>query len=205
MSLDTYVNLKAAIRNKSHRNDMPDSLIDEFIDLAEADMFTRLKLRTMASRQTAVTSTTTRFLALPDKFLEMRRLTLIVSDIHKDVKYLPPESMQVFEVAGRPRHFTVTTQLEFDRIADQAYAVEMSLFISLTPLSDSNTTNAILTNFPSIYFFGALYHLYNWGDFESEAGKYQSLFGQAISIANQQDLRGRYGPAPVIQREGFTP
>lgn len=205
MSLDTYVNLKAAIRDKSHRNDMPDSLIDDFIDLAEADMFTRLKLRSMSSRQTAVTSTTTRFLALPDDFLEMRRLTIIISDIHRDVKYLPPESMQVFEVTGRPKHFTVTTQLEFDRIADQAYNLEMSLFTILTPLSDANTTNAVLTRFPNVYFFGALYHLYNWGDFEAQAGKYQALFGQAIQLANKQDMRGRYGPAPVIQREGFTP
>lgn len=205
MSLDNYVNLKAAIRSKSHRNDMPDERIDEFIDLAESDMFTQLKLRSMSSRQTAVTSTTDRFLALPDNFLEMRRLTLIINDVHCDVKYLPPESMRVLEVTGRPQHFTVTTQLEFDRIADTAYNIEMALFASLTPLSDANTTNAILTKFPNIYFFGGLYHLYNWADFETQAGKYQSLFDQAISIANQQDLRGRYGPAPVIQRESYSP
>ena len=184
---------------------MPDELIDDFIDLAEADMFVALRLRSMASRQTATTGTTDRFFQLPDDFVEMRRLSLIIDNRHRELKYLAPEAMRVIEESERPQHFTVTTQLEFDRIPDQAYSMEMSLFTSLTPLSDSNTTNAVLTNYPNIYYFGSLYHLYDWADFDGMAQKYQSRFAQAIQLANKQDRRGRYGPAPVIQKEGWTP
>ena len=90
MALDNYANLKAAIRAKSHRNDMPDELIDDFIDLAEADMFVALRLRSMASRQTATTGTTDRFFQLPDDFIEMRRLSLIIDNRHRELKYLAP-------------------------------------------------------------------------------------------------------------------
>ena len=74
MSLDRYANLKQAIQNFSHRNDISD-VIDDFIDLAENKIDNGLRLRSNELRAQATISSG-RFLALPDRFLEMRRMSL---------------------------------------------------------------------------------------------------------------------------------
>lgn len=204
MALDTYANLKASIRNWSHRNDVPDELIDDFIDLTETAMWQLLEIRDMSARATATTGAT-RFLALPDEFIKMRRLSLIVGGRVTDLKYATPESMKVVTETSEPRFFTVTTQLEFDRVPDAAYTVEMTYFRELTPLSDANTTNAVLTRFPDVYLSGALHYLYKWGNFDSETADYLVKFSDAIKRANKQDRKGRYGPAMAGRREGPTP
>lgn len=204
MSLDTYANLKASIRNWSHRNDTPDSLIDDFINLAETAMWQLLEIRDMSARATASMGSN-RFLALPDSFIKMRRLSILTSGRVIDLKYATPESMQVNSTTSQPRFFTVTTQLEFDRIPDSTYTTEMTYFKELTPLSDSNTTNAVLTRFPDIYLNGALHYLFKWGNFDTEAQAYLVKFSDAIKRANKQDKKGRYGPAMAGRREGPTP
>lgn len=204
MALDSYVNLKASVRNWSHRNDMPDSLIDDFIDLAETAMWQLLEIRDMSVRATASTNAT-RFLALPANFIKMRRLSILSGNDVIDVKYATPESMIVTATSGRPRFFTVTTQLEFDRIPDAVYITEMTYFNELTPLSDANTTNAVLNRFPQVYLFGALHYLFSFGNFDSEAQMYLVKFSEAIKLANKQDRKGRYGPAMAGRREGLTP
>lgn len=204
MALDTYANLKASIRNWSHRNDQPDSLIDDFIDLTETAMWQLLEIRDMSARTTSSMGAT-RFLALPDDFIKMRRLSILSGNRVIDLKYATPESMQVVSTTSQPRFFTVTDQLEFDRVPDSTYTTEMTFFKELTPLSDSNTTNAVLTRFPDVYLSGALHYLYKWGNFDEEAQSYLVKFSDAIKRANKQDRKGRYGPAMAGRREAPTP
>lgn len=204
MALDTYTNLKASIRNWSHRNDQPDSLIDDHIRLAETAMWQLLEIRDMSARSTASMGAT-RFLALPDNFIKMRRLSILSGNRVIDLKYATPESMHVVSTTSQPSLFTVTTQLEFDRVPDSTYTVEMTYFKELTALSDSNTTNAVLTRFPDVYLSGALHYLYKWGNFDQEAQSYLVQFSDAIKRANKQDRKGRYGPAMAGRREGVTP
>jgi len=78
MALDSYVNLKASIRNWSHRNDIPDELIDDFIVLTETAMWQLLEVRDMSARSTASMGPD-RFLALPDEFIKMRRLSILLT------------------------------------------------------------------------------------------------------------------------------
>ena len=131
MALDNYANLKAAIRDWSHRNDMPDSRIDDYITLTETSMWPLLEIRDMSSRSTASTDAD-RFLALPDNFIKMRRLSILSGNRVIDLKYSTPESMRVVPESGMPKFFTVTTQLEFDRIPDSTYSIEMTFFNSLS-------------------------------------------------------------------------
>lgn len=209
MALDTYANLKVAIRDWSHRNDMGDDRIDDFIDMAEAEMYGNLdqpiRLRSMEARATATVSTSSRFLALPDLFLQMRRLKLNLAQEDTDVKYMAPEQMPLRGTSGIPRFFSVTTQLEFDRTPDSTYTIEMQYIKKLTPLSDSNTTNAILTDSPTVYLFGALWALHKFTSQPEVSADYYIQFINSIGGANIQDKKGKYGPAPRIRLEGSTP
>lgn len=209
MSLDNYNNLKASIRRQSTRTDMKDDDIDDFIAMAEAEMYsnatTPIRFRDMESRQTATLSTSSRFLALPSNFLQMRRLKLNLSGGDTDVKFMAPDQLNLRGTSGVPRFYSVTSQLEFDRVPDSAYTAEMQLYIKLTALSTANTTNAILTQFPTVYLFGSLWALWLQAQEEEKSEFYYGKFINAIRGVINGDRKGKYGSAPFIRLEGSTP
>ena len=204
MAINTYANLKTAIEAWSHRTDIS-NVIDNFIELAENEIDKRLMLRNNELRAVATMSTTERFLALPDRFLKMRRLTLVNGTLNYEIAYRSPESMPVQDSAGRPKYFTVTSQLEFDRTADSAYTLEMSYFSRIVPLTSSNTSNDTLTDYPDLYLWGCLVQLALWEQDFDKANIYQGKFDRSIEEANKQERKGRYGTAPRMMKEGSTP
>lgn len=208
MALDSYDNFKAAVIRFTGRNDIAD-VIDDALSIADAQIYANdvqpLRIREMETRATATASTSSRFLALPDGFLKMRRLKLQLALGDHDVRYMAPEQLEVDGDSGMPRFFTVTSELEFERTPDSAYTLEMQYFKRLTVISDANQTNDILTNYPNIYLFGVMYVLKQFEADEQLAQYYYGEFINAIAGANKQDRRGRYGPAPVQRIERSTP
>ena len=204
MALNNYTNLKQAIEDWSHRNDVHPYL-DDFIDIAEAEIFKYLRIREMQQRATATTNNGTRFLQLPDEYVEMRRLQIESGGRFVDVLFCVPSSLQIVQGSGQPRFFTTTSQLEFDRLPDSSYTIEMQYWKRLTALSDSNTTNDLLARFPDIYLTGALWALYKWAnEFRTAENKYQEMRRQ-IKDANDMDSMGRVGPTPAMRVDGPTP
>jgi len=208
MALNNYSNLKDSIIAWSKRPDLA-IRVDDYIDIAESEMYSNmvapLRVRSMETRSTSTTGTTDRFHALPDGFLEMRRLSVINSSGISDIVYMAPEQLQYKGTSGQPRWFTVTSQIEFDVIPDSAYTLEISFLAADTPLDDTNTTNTILTDSPTIYLYGALWALFQDAIEPDLAEYYYGKFIGSIQGANKRDTRGRYGPAPKIRIEGATP
>jgi len=209
MSLDTYANLKNEIIEWSHRDDL-DLKIDTFIDMAESKMLANedepLKLRSSETLTAFATNTTDRFAALPTGYQSSRKLRIqIVDGESYELFYRTPGQLNIKSSTGMPRFFTITDQIEFDRVSDQVYAGEIQYFQDFTPLSASNTTNSVLTNHPNIYLFGALWALRSFTEEPQMAADNYQKFILAIRGANKKDWLGRYGPAPVVRVEGATP
>ena len=207
MPFSTYAELKAAIPNAAgwaKRSDIL-TLVDDFIDLAEADMWQTLRTRDMETLTTGTLGTSDRFLALPSNFLEMRKFRFTAGGVSYELIYNSPESLRIVAGAGRPKHYTITSQIEMERVPDSAYAYEIQHYQQLTPLSSSNTSNAILSRFPSIYLFGTVYHCAVWAMNDPMAVKYSTLFADAMERANNLDRRGRRGAAKAMRVEGSTP
>jgi hypothetical protein len=209
MSLDTYANLKIEIINWSGRDDM-DQDIDTFIDMAEQEMYANavepLQLRDGETLAAFSTSITTRFAALPTGFQSMRKVRIqIVDGESYELRFRTPSQLNIKSNVGMPDFFTVTDQIEFDRVSDQVYAGEFQYFQEFTPLSTSNATNAVLTGFPNVYLFGALWALKLKAEEPQGADGYYQRFINAIRGANDKHQLGRYGPAPVMRVEGVTP
>lgn len=208
MTILSYAELKVAIQDWSKRTDT-NSLLDTFIDLAESEMYANalgpLRIRDMETSTTGVTSITTRYMALPTRFLEFRRVKLNLNDGDLKLDYCTPVAMVIRPHASMPAWFSVTSQVEFDCVSDQVYTVGIDYYQSLVPLSATATSNAILTRFPTIYLWGALAGLYQWAKQPDQAQYYYDQFMGAIAKANMSDKRGRYGPAPSIRMVGPTP
>lgn len=209
MALNTYANLKASIRTWSKRNDLVDTQIDDFIDLCESTMYSNeeevLEIREEETRSSSNTSTSTRYLSLPTGYIRFRSLHIVQTSGNTDVIYMGPESLIVYNTVGLPRYYTVTDQIELDRVSDTAYSLEMNYLKSFTALSDSNTTNSVLTNYPQIYLFGSLWAAALFTRQEELGVFYWKQFISQIKGANKKTRKGRYGPAPAMRIEGDTP
>ncbi len=209
MSLDTYENLKAEIIEWSGRDDM-DEAIDTFIDMAETEMYANdfdvLQIRDGEVRAAFSTSITDRFAALPTGYQSQRKMRIQIENGESiELKFRTPAQLNILSAEGLPAFFTITDQIEFNRISDQVYTGEIQYFQDFTPLSDSNATNAVLTRFPNIYLFGALWALKLKAEQPISAAEYYQRFIGAIKGANNKDKLGRYGVAPVMRVEGPTP
>ena len=207
MAISNYAELKASIINWSHRKDL-DLLIDDFISLAEADIYKGSRSHeALQIRQMEVTSTATmsgQSLALPDGFKSMRSVR-ITDNLTSDITFKTPDALVTRNGTGRPLYYTITNQLEFDVVPDDTYTLEMTYFKTPTPISSANTTNDVLTNHPDIYLFGALWMLFNHAVDDQQAMKYYQQFSLAINGANQADEDGRYSTGLYARINGATP
>jgi hypothetical protein len=181
-----------------------------FISLAENEMFSNpdeiLEMRESEKTSTASLSGTepnqSRFLALPEGFIQQRDFDITIQESELNLQYQSPSSLKVRKGTGAPCYFTVTDEIEFDILPDQDYTVTLKYFAEFTPISEQNQTNEILTSQPNIYFFGAMKQVFAWSEDDDQLLKYEALFKDAIKGANKKSKAGRYGKTPVMKFKG---
>lgn len=204
MALGTYSGLKAAVANFSGRDDLT-AIMDDFIDLVEEQIYFNsdapLRVRQMEARTTLTGTGGSRFLALPADYLANRVLLIENGNTPLEVRYSAPAALTLYD-SGAPQYFTITSQIEFDRELDSAYDFQFQYYLKPTALSSSNQTNDILTNYPSIYLFGCLSQVYDYGTEDQLAEQYYQKMIRAIKGANKGDKSARYGATPAARVQG---
>ena len=95
-----------------------------------------------------------------------------------------------------------TETLRFGPAPDTSYTGYLSYYKSFGALSDSNTTNYILTNHPGIYLYGSLYHAANFlgGIDPNQTQQWLQMYIAAMERCENNDKQDSYGGAPVQQR-----
>lgn len=207
MALASYDDLVKSVLKWSHRNDI-ETLIPDFIVLAEYEMFNNAETQLMI-RETETVSTASadsRYLALPPNFEKARSVQLETSNGYCDVIFQAPDQMNRMVTTGQPRFFTVVgTELEFDRVPDSAYTIQIQYYKKPDPITELNQTNSVLTGYPNIYLYGVLHQVFLWSEDTNETIKYAGKFQDAIKGANKADKKARFGPAPAMSIEGYKP
>lgn len=203
--INSYEKLIQNIESFSKRASQElDVVMPTFIQITEKKIDSTLRLREYELKATATLPSGDRYIVLPQRFLQMRRLRITTSpgyDLIED----NPAHMKLVLAAGRPRRFAVTSRIEFDRPAAGDWPLEMDYFSSIQPLSVDNPYNPVLLKFPNLYLFGCLAELYRWARDEEMATYYDSVFSGMIEEAKNTDRRGRYGPAPTMTTRGSKP
>ena len=202
--LDTYNNLVKELIDWSHRNDLSNKIHD-FIALAETAIYSNdvevLAIRSMEIISTALTAG--QYLALPDNFESARSVRLVTGDNGGELKFQAPEQMHKQVTTGRPNFFTVVgNELQFDRVPDSEYTIEIQYFRKANPLTEANQVNQVHTNHPAIYLYGSLAQIFAYTQDDQQAAKYGQLFLGAVKGANKAHKKGSYGPAPSMSLDG---
>ena len=158
MAISNYSELKSAIADWLDRTDLTDSIPD-FITLAETRHRRDFKIRRMETRVTANTIVDSEYYTLPDNFVAMRNIQLNTNP-KTSLEYLTPEQMDRIHAGstkGKPKAYSIIgNNIQLRPLPDSVYQIEMLYFKYFTPLSDSNTTNDMLTYHPDAYLYGAL-------------------------------------------------
>lgn len=195
----TYATLKTEIADFYNRNDLT-SVVDTFIDLAEAEMQRRLKL--LEFETTGTVTVTSGSGTLPTGFLGARALSW---DGNPDriLTYLTPDKLNSLNTSDPQfvSYYTITgSEIKFAN--DDTGTLNITYMARFTPLSDSNTTNAILTNHPGAYLAGGLKYAAIWVKEIADAQGYQTLFNDEIDQIIRDNKERKYGGAALQVRPG---
>tara|TARA_R100000655_G_scaffold34945_1_gene67888 strand:- start:1302 stop:1928 length:627 start_codon:yes stop_codon:yes gene_type:complete len=203
MAITTFSELKTAISNWLDRTDLDDR-IPEFIALAEARHRRDFKIRRMETRVTANTIADTEYYSLPDDFTAMRNIQLN-TDPKTSLEYLTPEQMDRVHggsITGKPKAYSIIgNSFQLRPIPDAVYEIEMLYYKYFTALSDSNTSNDMLTYHPDLYLYGSLVeaepYLQNDKRIQVWAGFYDRA-KQDLITTNERDRHSGVTPTTRI-------
>ena len=195
MAIGTFAQRKTATANWLDRSDLTDR-IPEFITLAEARFNRVLRIRDMETVSTAISTTAgTREYNLPTGFVQMKEFHLSTDPI-TPLAYITPEMMSRMQAGSsksKPQVFTIIAdKVRLGPNPDAVYTTSMLYYKAFTALSDSATTNDMLTNNPDVYLYGTLLEAEPFIMNDERVQLWAIAFKQAIDDIQNQDNKDRH-------------
>jgi hypothetical protein len=190
-SITTFAALKTAITSLAKRTDLV-SKYDDFIGLAEFVMFRDLNLRITEASSTGTTSGAT--ITIPAGLDRIERLSLVSDSKTYTLDYTSPNGVEPLTYGtGLPSRYTVEDGvIKLLTAPGSAYSYTIHYIPSLTPLSDSNTSNWLLANAPDAYLYGSLEQLSHHALDEPRAAKYHGMLLASLDSIQRSDEARRF-------------
>ena len=158
MALSTYSEIKSTVADYLNRADLTD-VLPSFVTLAEAKFNRELRTRDMLTR--VQTTSDDEYVSLPTDFLQHYSLELDAASAQPPMDYIGPQEAKVLKAQNR----TASTTYYYT-VIDGAFEIipapgsdldlRMVYYAKIPALSDSNTTNWLLTKSPDLYLYSAL-------------------------------------------------
>lgn len=187
-----YASLKATVADYLNRQDV-DAQVATFIQLHEAKMNRELRVPQMMVRAEATSDA--EYIPVPSDFLQDYSLKLESAVPHADLTYIAQTDAKLYKAQGLTQtlYYTIVGN-SFELIADPSENVDVELIYygRIPALSDSNTTNWLLTSHPDLYLYGALLESV---PYLKDDERLQTWFGarqqavDALTLAGERRLR----------------
>lgn len=201
MALTTYALLKTTIANYLNRTDLT-SYLGDFITLTESRLNRELRVREMVNTDTSTTTVAgTQSYSLPSGFLEASAV-IYQSNPYRTLRFMANgdfyRQYNVTQTLGLPTFFTIVGEKILLGVApDSAETLQIDFYKTLTPLSESNTTNSILTNYPELYLYGALAESSPFLMQDERLNTWAGLYKEALANANLSSQKGSITSSPM--------
>jgi len=201
MALDTYSGLKTTIADYLNRDDLT-SIIPSFITLAEAKFNRKLRVRQMVKRATSTIDT--QYFAFPSDFLQAKELQLNTNPITY-LQYVTQNqgdygSQNVYLSAGKPAYYTIIgSQIEVIPTPDTGYTGELTYYGKITALSDSSTSNWLLTYAPDLYLYGSLLEATPYLKDDERIATWGQLYANSLGDIEVADQRASVSSTPIVR------
>lgn len=205
MSLADYTSFKIALADFIHRGEITagSTQIDDFIDLAEAELNGELKTRNQEDFTSSVA--TTGYLVHPSDWLAHKSISYVTGGKKYDLQPYSEESAVVqlgntgstvaqgFVVRGDKTYLLPTGSGTF----------QMVYYKQVPALSTSATTNWLLTNFPHVYLGYALKYAAAWGFDDARIPGLVQIATDAVMKLNSASSKATYGQVPQSRPDRY--
>jgi hypothetical protein len=200
-TITNYSTLQTTVADYLNRQDLT-AYIPTFIQLAEADMNTRLRTREMIVR--ATTTNDDEFVRLPIDFLESINLQL--TDGQSPLRFV---TLDEADIINKRQTYTAPTfyslmngaiELVPPPATGDDVEIEMVYYGKITALSDSNTSNWLLLKAPDVYLYGALVHAAPFLMDDQRISVFGSFYSQRIEALNDESQKSLHSGSPLVAR-----
>lgn len=199
MSITNYSTLQSTIADYLNRADLT-SQIPTFIQMAEADMNTRLRTREMIVRAEATSSA--EYVQLPADWLEAINLHIV--DGKQPLRFV------TLDEADRIIKEKIYTQVAAFSLMNGAIElvpppgddvdIEMIYYAKIPTLSAQQTTNWLLTKAPDVYLYGSLLHAQPFLMDDQRMPVFATLYNSRIEALNEESMKSTHSGSPLIAR-----
>lgn len=193
----TYAELKTEVADFLNKSNLT-STIPTFIALAEAQIGRKLRTRDMEALATGTVSSNPIDLSSDlTRFSKLKAVKITVGGGDQILNYISPDlyfARYSDTATGVPEYYTlIGSSLYFDPAPDKSYDYAIVYYQGLQALSDSNTTNWLLTSHPDLYLTASLYQASIYLKKSEEAAGFKSLMELAINDIQSADVKDRQG------------
>lgn len=189
MALSTYAELQTAIADFLNRDDLG-TAAQTFIQLAEAQIARDVRHWRMEKRSTATFDEGEEW--LPSDWAETIRLGVVDGREIRMVSEAEMMRLRTENTSGNtqiPVYTIVAGQIDiFPTLSE---AVELVYFARVPALSDSNTTNWLLTYAPDVYLYGALMHSAGYLKDDGRVAIWTGLYTAAVGNLNNSSMAAK--------------
>ncbi len=205
MAITTFAELKTAVANFLARSDLTDR-IPEFISMAEARMGRELETRSQEKRATATLTGGDAFVSLPTDLRSIRMVKLNTTPTEVLEYYTPQKINELYSSggSGKPRAYTIIGgEIKFAPTPDSGYTAEIVYMEGVPDLSDSNTTNTILTRHPDLYLYGSLSAASVYLMDDQKTQMYDSLFTRSMEELKREEEKGQHAGSGLFMKSDY--
>ena len=202
MAYTSYSDLQTSVANYLGRSDLT-AVIPDFIRFAETRLSRELRTRKMLKSATASMTAGDARVALPADFLEVRDL-YTQGNPRMPVTYMSPSAFTRdarADESGLPVFYSVlSAEFQFAPIPDTDYVLEILYYAQPTVLSDSNSSNVFLANYPDALLYGALLEAEPYLINDARTQTWATLYDRAIKNIQDSDQNSEYSGIPLQMR-----
>lgn len=197
--ITNYSTLKSTIADYLNRADLT-SQIETFIQFAESDLNTRLRCREQIVRAEATSSA--EFVQLPSDWLEAINLHIVGGQ--QPLRYITLDEADIVnkeQVYTAPNYYSLMNgAIEIIPEPAEDIDIEMIYYAKISSLSDTNTTNWLLTKAPDIYLYGALTHAAPFLMDDQRMPMFAQIYLARVQALQDESDKSLHSGSPLIAR-----
>jgi len=200
-TITNYTTLVSTVADYLNRQDLS-AQIPTFIQLAEADLNTRLRCREMIIRATSTNDD--EYVKLPLDFLEGINLQIVGGQ--SPLRYITLDEADIVNARqgyNAPTFYSLMNgaiELVPPPATGVDVEIEMVYYGKITALSEANQTNWLLLKAPDVYLYGALVHAAPFLMDDQRISVFGSFYSQRVEALNDESQKSLHSGSPLVAR-----
>lgn len=198
-TITNYTTLQSTIADYLNRADLT-AQIPTFIQMAEADMNTRLRTREMIVRAEATSNN--EYVQLPSDWVEAINLHIV--DGKQPLRFV---TLDEADRIVAEKYYTqviayslMNGALELVPEPGDDVDIEMIYYGKIPALSAQQATNWLLTKAPDVYLYGSLLHAQPFLMDDQRMPVFATLYNSRIEALNEESMKSTHSGSPLIAR-----